>query len=412
MIFGGLWVETLVKLRFYLSQLGFVFAFLWIMMFIVFFADSLCGPVVPYLVREFLIDEAAVVGMIGLLNSVFNLVRTAVNIPGAILGDRMDRSKIVLASLPLLPASFLLLFLADQCWWILGSFVLIGVFLGLSMPSLNAMVADTVPINIRATAFAIFNLSWIISQTIAPALGGFLSDNVFLRFPFIIALLLSVAVILHYLSFLNRLKAVASPTKLISESEPQESTTSTDPFRLNILLLCGMQFISGVGNGILMPINVAFLMYALGISPTEMGIAFSVGWGVATALAQVPGGKVADKFGPRLVMLVSTLIAAPLLLLLPFSTNVFQYALITGFICFIGNLASPAFSAWVANLTGTKRRGKGYGFTSAAFGAGAIIGPIIGSLTWTLFEPNYFLPFAFATIPFLLELPFIIALKS
>ena len=98
MIVGGLWMETLVKLRFYLSQLGFVFAFLWIMMFIVFFADSLCGPVVPYLVREFLIDEAAVVGMIGLLNSVFNLVRTVANIPGAILGDRMDRSKIVLAS--------------------------------------------------------------------------------------------------------------------------------------------------------------------------------------------------------------------------------------------------------------------------------------------------------------------------
>lgn len=404
-------MEALKKFRFHLSQLGSMFALLWVMMFMVCFADSLCGPVIPYLVRELLLDEAAVVAMIGLLSSVFNLVKTTANIPGGILGD-INRSMIILISLLLLPTSYLLLFLAEQSYWILGSYILLGVFWGLSMPSLSAIIADIIPENIRGTAFAIFNLSWITSQTMAPVLGGFLSDNFFLRFPFISALLLSIAAIVFYLYFISGVKVIVSPTKLKGEDKQQKDTILTEHSRLNILLLCCMQFFSGIGNGILMPITTAFLMYVLNTSPTEMGLAFSVGWGVATALAQVPGGKAADKLGPKAVILLSTLVATPLLLLLPFSANVFQFMLFMGLICFIGNLSSPAFSAWIANLIGTERRSKGYGFTSAASGAGAIVGPIIGSLTWTLFEPNRFLPFAFALIPFLLTLPFIIILKS
>lgn len=173
-----------------------------------------------------------------------------------------------------------------------------------------------------------------------------------------------------------------------------------------------MQFFNGLGNGILYTITVAFLMYALGATPTELGIVFSIGFGVAAGLAQIPGGKVADKFGSKPVIAVCTLISVPLLLLQPLSTNVFQFALILGLIGFIGSLSTPAYFAWIANLIGTEKRGKGYGFTSAAFGAGAIIGPIIGSFTWTLLEPNHFLPFAAATIPFLLTLPFIISIRN
>jgi MFS family permease len=173
-----------------------------------------------------------------------------------------------------------------------------------------------------------------------------------------------------------------------------------------------MQFLYGLGNGILYPITVAFLVYALGTTPTELGIVFSIGLGLAAALAQIPGGKVADKFGSKPVIAVCTLISTPLLLLQALSTNVFQFVLIFGLIGFIGHLSSPAYFAWIANLIGTEKRGKGYGFSSASFGAGAIIGPIIGSFIWTLLEPNHLLPFTIATIPFFLTLPFIISIRN
>ena len=61
------------------SRFGVFFTFLWIITFIVVFADSLCGPVVPYILKEFLIEETAVVAMIGFLNSIFSLTKTATN---------------------------------------------------------------------------------------------------------------------------------------------------------------------------------------------------------------------------------------------------------------------------------------------------------------------------------------------
>ena len=165
-------------------------------------------------------------------------------------------------------------------------------------------------------------------------------------------------------------------------------------------------------NGILYPITVAFLMYALGTTPTELGIVFSIGLGFAAALAQILGGKVADKFGSKSVIAVCTLISTPLIVLQPLSTNVFQFALIFGFVGFIGHLSSPAYFAWIANLIGTEKRGKGYCSSSASFGAGAIVGPVIGSFIWTLLEPNHFLPFVVVTIPFVLTIPFIVSIKK
>ena len=396
------------------SRFGVIFTFLWIITFIVVFADSLCGPVVPYILKEFLIEETAVVAMIGFLNSIFSLTKTATNFSGALIGDKMDRITLVFLSLFLSPAYLLLLYLAGESLWILGAYVISGVFFGLIIPFLNAMIAGSLPETVRGTSFAIFNLSWILSQIVAPALGGFLSDNVFLRFPIILAFTLSLIAITLYSIFLKTLKVNIASLLHQRKLEPisKKIKASAKSLMRNLLLLCGMRFFSGLGNGILMPITTAFLMYALGTSPTEMGITFSIGWGIATALAQIPGGKLSDILGPKLIMLASTLTATPLLLLLPLSKNVLQFALILGVLSFVGNLASPAFSAWIADLIETEKLGRGYGLTSAAYSIGSIIGPVAGSLMWTISKPNYFLPFFVALIPFLLMIPFIITIKS
>jgi len=65
-------------------------------MFAVFFAATLCGPVIPYILKEFLIEEAAVVAMLGYSQSIFNLVNTIIKIPGSILADKIRRVSIAL----------------------------------------------------------------------------------------------------------------------------------------------------------------------------------------------------------------------------------------------------------------------------------------------------------------------------
>jgi len=399
-------------LKSYFSRIGLTFWVLWMTMFTVMFAQYLTDPPVPFLLEGFLVQEAAVVAMIGYLYSIYSLASTAIRIPSGILADKIERSVIILVSLCLLPTSYLLLLFATNSWWILISFLIYGVFEGLSMPSFDSMVADLAPQSRRAMVFAIYSFSWILSGIFAPAVGGFLSDEFFLRFPFILAFFMSITGLLIYLGCLKRLKSHTSTNQTRTVKPNGIVASPTTSLKRTLSLLCGMQFFNGLGNGILYTITVAFLMFALGATPTELGIVFSIGFGVAAALAQIPGGKLADKFGSKPVIAVCTLISVPLLLLQPLSTNVFQFALILGLIGFIGSLSTPAYFAWIANLIGTEKRGKGYGFTSAAFGAGAIIGPIIGSFTWTLLQPNHFLPFALATIPFFLTIPFIVSIKK
>jgi len=399
-------------LKVYFSRLGFRFWILWMTMFTVMFAEYLTDPALPFLLEVFLIEEVAVVAMIGYLDSAYSLASTAMRIPSGILADKVERSVIILFALCLLPLSYLLLSFATGSWWVLAAVIIYGVFEGLSMPSFDSVIADLAPQSRRAMIFGIYSLSWILSSMLAPAVGGFLSDKFFLHISFILAFLISIVGILIYLGSLKGLKKPRLTYQTNTTRTNEIAASPPASFRQTLGLLCGMQFLNGLGNGILYPITVAFLMYALGTTPTELGIVFSIGLGFAAALAQIPGGKVADKFGPKPVIVVCTLISTPLLILQPLSTNVFQFALIFGLIGFIGHLSSPAYFAWIANLIGTEKRGKGYGFSSASFGAGAIIGPIIGSFIWTLLEPNHFVPFAVATIPFVLTIPFIVSIKK
>lgn len=391
----------------HLSQLGAPFVFLWIIMFTIVFSDALSYPAIPYLVKEFLLEELAVVAMLGFLSSTFSAVKIAANIIVAFLGDRVDRNIIILVTLAFLPPSFALLLFARSHLWILGSYVLFGIFYGALMPPLNATVADLAQGENRGILFAIFNLSWIVSQIVAPMLGGFLSDIISLRFPIIPSLALSLAIFILYIIFMRVLEGIASLRRSANNKYEDVKT----PIK-TLLFLCFIQLFSGLGSGVLAVVAAAFLVYVIGASPTEIGLTYSLSWGIATAVAQIPGGRLSDRFGSRSVMAASTLISAPLLMLLPFSGNLIHYMLISALSSLIGNLSSPAFSAWVATLIRRQMWSKGFGLTSAFFSIGSVIGPIIGSLAWTTFKPNYFIPFSISAAFLLLTTPFIAVLKE
>lgn len=384
------------------------FVFLWTMMFIIVFTDSLSWPAIPYLVKEFLVEESAVVATLGLLMAAFNLTKIAANAFGAFLGDKIDRSLLVNFSLLLFPASFMLLLFAKNHLWILGSYILFGIFYGVIMPPLNAMVSSSIPRTLRGTLFGVFNLSWILSQIPAPILGGLLSKAVSLRFPMAVSLVLSIVVFGIFTALKKTLKDISRP---IQTDPVHEADVDRGPLTRVLLLLCLAQLSSGLANGVLSPVVTAYLMYVIGASPAEMGLAYSIGWALASALAQVPGGKLSDKLGYRRVIVVATLISSPLILLLPFSKSLEQFVMINTLSCLFGNMAAPAFSAYVVALMG-RSLSKGFGLTSAFFSIGSIAGPILGSLLWTEFQPNYLPPFIASTAFFLLTLPFIIAIKK
>jgi len=387
-----------------------LFALIWILVFLMIFSIALVNPVIPYLVDEFLVEEAAVVAMIGLLNSLFNLAKTLANIPGGVLADRLGKRKLIAISFLILPFSFLLYYFSDNCYYLIAGQLISGIALGLSIPAISAIVADIVPRATLSTAYGIFNLSWTLGQIPSPMLGGFLSEVMGLRMPFLAALLVSLPCLAL------SLKLRSSEEKGIEQALSQDSLGEVDSFAKKsykrvLMLFCGIEALNGFGNGILTTLFIVYPLYVLGVSAFEMGVIFSIGWGVATALAQVPGGRLADKFGEKPLILACVLMTIPLLILLPLTRTLASFIIVLGVLCIVGNLSIPAYSSWLATSLPSSKRGTGFGATSAAFGIGLIIGPIIGSILWNLFQFQAIIPFAASAIMFLLTIPLIKAIK-
>jgi len=374
------------------------------------FSIALVNPVIPYLVNEFLIEEAAAVAMIGLLNSSFNLAKTLANIPGGVLADRLGKWKLIAISFLILPFSFLLYYLSDNCYCLIAGQLISGVALGLSIPAISAIVADIVPRATLSTAYGIFNLSWTLGQIPSSMLGGFLSEVIGLKIPFLAALLISLSCLAL------SLKLESSGDKKIERDLSQDflekvGSSAKKSYKKVLMLFYGIEGLNGFGNGILTTLFIVYPLYVLGVSAFEMGVIFSIGWGVATALAQVPGGRLADKFGEKPPILACVLITTPLLILLPLTRTLVNFIIVLGMLCIVGNLSIPAYSSWLATSLPSSKRGMGFGATSAAFGIGLIIGPIIGSILWNLFQFQAIIPFAASAIILLLTIQLIKAIR-
>ncbi|HDD66443.1 MAG TPA: MFS transporter [Nitrososphaeria archaeon] len=398
-------------LRSVLGERSKLFTLLWILTFSPIFLISLVNPAIPYLVKVFVTEEAAAVTLIGFLNASFNLSKTLANVPGGILADKLGRKILITFSLLILPFSFLLYYLSDNCYYLIAGELVGGIAIGLLVPAVSALVADITSAAALSTAYGIFNLSWILSQIPSPILGGFLSNVVGLKFPFLVALIASIPCIIASLKLDGRAEAV----KHAEDSEKPSWEGGGSPggsYGRTLALFCGVEVLNGLGNGILATLLIVYPLYALRVSVLEMGIIFSVSWGIATAVSQIPGGRLADKFGEKPLIIASIMGFTPILILLPTAQTLTQYLFLLGLSCVIGNLSIPAYSSWLATSIPPTKRGAGFGATSAAFGSGSIIGPLIGSILWNILKPNAMIAFASAAIIFALTIPLIYMIKS
>lgn len=133
-----------------------------------------------------------------------------------------------------------------------------------------------------------------------------------------------------------------------------------------------------IGTGFFLPILPLFIA-SRGGSPLLVGLVFAAGV-TGRALAQYPGGWLADRFGRRPVILLALLLYAagfPLYALpMPVGLLIalrFVHALLS-------SSYAPATSALLADLTDPLKRGSAFGKLRASDMAGLLLGPALGGL--------------------------------
>jgi MFS family permease len=368
------------------------------------FASSMVsGSAVIFLVKSLAVTQAATTEFIGILFSVSSLAMISGSFAGGFLADRLGKKMAIgLACVVLVPSLFFYSVVSSVLLVVIGYFAHMFA-MALFQPAFTAFVADLSGLSSRGKAFGWFNLFWMGSTVPAPFIGGLLVDNVGLRFPFIVGSAVAAGALVASFGLVNISRRVVPE---VSIDQPAKQT----PMSLaKVLWLFGaISLTTGLANGLGGPLLRDFPVYKLGVDATQLGLIFSLGAGLATALVQFPGGFLTDKFGRKPLMLIS-LLGAPFVVSLAFTASLSQFILVCVGLFAFGNIGSPAYQAWLMELVQDSQRARVWGIMNAIMGAGSFFGPLLS--TW-LFQTQEWvaIPFIVSAIPWVVQVPPILKL--
>jgi DHA1 family multidrug resistance protein-like MFS transporter len=384
------------------------FAFLLIIIFFVTFASSMVSASpVPFLVKDLAGTEETFVVLIGVLASVSSVAMITANFAGGFLADHVGRKRsIALGSGILVPSLFAYTIAPNAVWVIVPYFVQM-FSVSLFQPAFTALVADMSGLSSRGKAFGRFNLFWLGASVPAPFVGGLLVDVAGIHFPFIIATLISIVGLIACFGLREISRSVKSASRISTEVDDEGAMMS---FKSVMLVFGGIGLLTGLANGLLMPLNRLFPIDQLHVNATELGLAFSIGSGLVTTLVQVPGGRLTDRFGRRPIMLFS-LLGAPFVVALAFTGSLSEFILATAGLVAFGNIAAPAYQAWQMELVRASKRAVAAGLINTLTGIGMFFGPFI-SIWLYQSQPIIAIAFVAAALPWVLQIPLILKLRE
>ena len=386
-----------------------IFLVLWSVNFLFTFSTYLIPTSRAYLTKAFVGNvETATMEALGILLSLGSAAATIGYFAGGFAADAIGKKKVVILSFTVLAVGCGLFVIAPDLYGLyLANFVMFFAS-GFSSPAISALVADCSEQCSRGMAFGVFNLSWIASGVAAPLLAGYIAQFVNLYMPFMLAVLVSVAGL--FAACLLKGKSVDKEDKKNHEVK-KTSTGASLGLKRVIIIFSVTNILNGLLNGFITPVLNGMLLFKLAAAPAEYGLVVSLSSSLVTGLVQVPGGRLADRFGRKPLVLFGFL-GVPLAALLGFSNSLLDFSLIMGGISAVGNISSPAISAWLMDLVPEHRRASVSGITQTLNGVGLTVGPSMGSYVWNATQPDAVIPCGIAAVIFAAAFPFYLMLKE
>ena len=138
-------------------------------------------------------------------------------------------------------------------------------------------------------------------------------------------------------------------------------------------------FIYSIGQGLIFPFFSLYVREKFDLS--MIGVGFTIAaFILPSILSQTVGGHLADKFGRRIIMLISTLFAGIFLLGYGFVESITLWIIITILDGLFGPMFGPAMNAMIADIVDQSKRLQAYGLRRIIHNLGIVIGPIVGGL--------------------------------
>jgi len=341
---------------------------------------------------------------LGLITAASMLALAAVQFPGGYLADRYGRRWLVSTLTFAVALSFVFHAVAPNWYYVLVGEVLRNLCL-LYQPALNAMFADSLPAKQRGMGFSVLNLIISVSTTPAPVVALFLVASYGSMMGMRVAF--GIVVVLFLVAAVIRLKLKESmrneqrfSLKEVIVSYPQAVREGIEVWR-KVPRSTFYLFVSSVivrfAFTMTYPLLLVYAFYVLQIGgppnpalPASLDPALQLArerWGYANIalfvtmiILSVPVGRLIDKLGRKIPLILSGVLAVPATFLFVYGDYAMLYValILWGASQLLGYSASQAL---FADLVPQSERGKATGsmnfFTYLLMAAAGIAGGLL-----------------------------------
>jgi MFS family permease len=338
-------------------------------------AVDLITPIWPIYIRSSL---GASMTELGFVFSASNAVAAVMQILSGFLSDKYGRKRLhvlgtLLAVFPPLMYALVSNWLDLMPWVMLSGFAM-----GIYLPIRWVIVADVSSTETMASAYSWMNISWLVGSTVGPFVGGIVADLFGIRFPFFTCFILRFAV----LPLALLMQETRRKPQVKHVNYKNEQVDVIDKYLLTVVLFSLINIVQGLGIGVTGPVIPVFVVSNFHVDFTFVGILYAIGFGAASIIVQIPGGKCSDLFDRRKVMFVTFIASSPFFLLFAYSQSTLELIVFMFLSHAILNLSWSPFQTLMMDATPSSKWGLINGVSAATFWMGLLIGNALSGILW------------------------------
>ncbi len=341
------------------------------------FGDGLYSYIWPLYIRALGADPAEV----GVVFSVLFFVAALTPLPGGILADKYDRKKLMILGWLLWIPVPLIFSVAEHWTHMLPGAALYGIML--SGPASSAYIATMAHKGKMTQTFTLISAAWWLGYIFSPAIGGYLSTSLGIRWVFRLSFVLFV-VSAVFLLFISSQYA----------SSHSKQVTPGVPFKRKKILLWSALFAAIFFVTILFRPSVPqFFEDVQFFDEFQIGVLGSLCF-FGSAILSLSLGRIGDKWGKASAVFVSLILCFLSLISLVSFSNFF----LLSFASFIMGASYPFWSlmgAVVGSIAPGASRGRWMSVAQTVSLLAAFFAPYLGGL---LYDSSPYNPFIIAIV--------------
>lgn len=319
----------------------------------------------------------------------FGVTKAIANYFTGRLANRFGRRQLLLFGwLLAIPVPFLLMNAISWLWVVIAN-MLLGVSQGLTWSSTVVMKIDLVGEKDRGFAMGLNEFAGYFAVGLVAFLSGYIAHRYGISpYPFYLGIVISL------LGFLLTVLWVKD-TRCFAEKE--QSTDNTHPLKhvfwdttfgnktLSSVTQAGL--INNLNDGMIWGLLPMFLL-AQHFNNKDIGVITAI-YPAVWGIAQLFTGKMSDRYAKKEMLFLGMLLQGLAILFLPFNTNFFVLAIVSGALGLGTAIVYPTFLATIAENTNPVQRAETIGTFRLWRDLGYALGAIISGITADLLGINY-----------------------